>query len=451
MKHIQTLLAKTNRFAGRGFAAAGAGLCLASFTARGQQAFQNLMSLDSYKTGQEQAQALPQVYTFKEGDFRLLATPSLELDWNDNILGASSGAEEDFIIMPFLRLTATYPLTDRNVLSLTGGVGYDEYTMHSALSQLAVQAGTGPSFDFVAADFYIDLHDYVSYSQQVNQQPLVAGTGAFGSMNNTAGIRISRDFGKVTLTLGYDYLTTFSTTSQFQSQSEQSELVYSRLAYQLSHSLSAGVELSAALVSYDQAILNNNENYSAGVFATWQPDAAFQIEPHVGYALYQFQQTSQATLVPATYYLGIAPVAIETNGTIQTSDSGSWYANLKVTHTITKTISYNVTAGHEIQGGVESDEVEDWFARLSLNWAVFKNISLSTGLSYEYGNQGVGNVHGNLTESFNFFSGNFSASYAVTKKLDLGLRYNLTIRSSDQAQTSYTQDLMGLVLTYHPS
>jgi hypothetical protein len=448
MNPIQILLAMTNRFADKRLVAAGAGLGLASLTARGQQAFQNLMSLDSYKAGQQQAQAMPQIYTIREGDFRLLATPSLEFDWNDNVLSASSRAEDDVIIMPFLRLTATYPLTDRNILNITGGVGYDEYTMHSELSQLAVQAGTGPSFDFVAADFSINLHDYISYSQQVNQQPLVAGTGAYGSMNNTAGIRVSRDMGKVTSSLGYDYSTTLSTTDQFQSQAEQSDLVYSRLAYELSDSLSAGVELSAAFVSYDQAILNNNDNYSAGVYAKWQPDAAFQVEPHAGYSVYQFQQTSQATLVPTMYYLGLVPETVETNGTIQTSDSGSWYANLKVSHAITKAVNYNVTAGHETQGGVESDLVEDWFARLGLNWSIIKDVNLATGLSYEYGSQGIGNVHGNLTESFNFFSGNLSAGYALTKKLNLGLRYNLTIRSSNQ-QANYTQNIVGLTLAYN--
>jgi hypothetical protein len=41
-----------------------------------------------------------QVYTIKSGDFRLLATPSLTLDWNSNINNAHTDALQDFILFP---------------------------------------------------------------------------------------------------------------------------------------------------------------------------------------------------------------------------------------------------------------------------------------------------------------------------------------------------------------
>jgi hypothetical protein len=39
-----------------------------------------------------------QLYTFKAGDFRLLVTPSLALDWNENNTVVKTNTEADFIL-----------------------------------------------------------------------------------------------------------------------------------------------------------------------------------------------------------------------------------------------------------------------------------------------------------------------------------------------------------------
>ena len=41
-------------------------------------------------------------YTIKSGDFRLLITPSLELDYNDNVNVSDQNPQQDFILRPFL-------------------------------------------------------------------------------------------------------------------------------------------------------------------------------------------------------------------------------------------------------------------------------------------------------------------------------------------------------------
>jgi hypothetical protein len=188
-----------------------------------------------------------------------------------------------------------------------------------------------------------------------------------------------------------------------------------------------GVEGTAAFSSYDQMVLNNHNSYSAGVYADWQPGKAIRVQPRVGYAIYQFQRTS-------------------TN--IQTSDLNSWYADLNITHQITDAISYSLDAGHEVQSGIQSDAVEDWYVRPGVHWSIIKNVSLNTSFSYEHGKQGRGNVLGNLTENFDWFGANLGVGYSIIKKLSLGLNYRLTLRSSDVSSREYTQNVIGLTLTY---
>ena len=114
-------------------------------------------------------------YTIKTGDFRLLVTPSLELDWNDNINLASSGPQSDFILRPMLGLNAAYPLTYRNVLRLNTAFGYDIYLEHPSTAASRVLSGSQLSFDTYVKDFRINVHDRFQYTQDSAGQAAVAG------------------------------------------------------------------------------------------------------------------------------------------------------------------------------------------------------------------------------------------------------------------------------------
>jgi outer membrane protein assembly factor BamA len=128
----------------------------------------------------------------------------------------------------------------------------------------------------------------------------------------------------------------------------------------------------------------------------------------------------------------------------------SWYADLTVSHEISKAASYGFSAGHEIIPGIQSDAVEDWYFRPSINWMIVKDVNLSTSLFYEHGNQGVGNVSGNLMETFDWYGGGLTASYPLMKTLHLSVNYRLTLRSSNLASQEYAQNIVGLRLTYQP-
>ena len=103
-----------------------------------------------------------------------------------------------------------------------------------------------------------------------------------------------------------------------------------------------------------------------------------------------------------------------------------------------------------MQLGIQSDAIEDWYVRPSIQWNIIKNVSLHTSFSYESGSQGVGTVFGNLTENFNWLGSEVGVSYSVFKKLSLGLTYRLTLRSSSIEDDAYTQNVVGLTLTYQP-
>ena len=410
---------------------------LAALPAPAQEALRNSLAGDAAAEARKiRLESLP--YTVKSGDFRLLVVPSLGLDWNDNVNISRTNAQQDFILSPQMQLDASYPITQNNVLSLNVGVGYNKYFDHEQYSAWFMQSGTELSFDIYAKDFWFNLHDRVNYVQDTSQQAALAGTATYATLNNTAGFSVTWDLNKATLSAGYDHENVITPSSQQSTPSSQqssgsqdraTEMIFARAGLEVYPGTIAGIEGTGAFTTYDQMVLNDNNSYSAGVYADWQPGKAFRVQPRVGYSITKIQHTSQ---------------------TIQTADMNSWYFDLNMTHQVTDAISYSLDAGHEVQLGIQSDVMEDWYVRPGINWNIIKNVGLNTSFSYEHGNQGAGNVAGNLTENFDWFTTEVGASYAILKKLSLGLNYRLTLRSSNNADREYMQNFVGLSLTYQP-
>lgn len=391
-----------------------------------QEAVQNLRALDTARELRRE-QLTSESYTLKRGDFRLLATPSLALDWNDNIRTSSANEESDFILRPRLQLDATYPLTQANLLAVNLGVGYNHYFRENDLSAFHIQTGSALSFDIFVGAFTINLHDRVSYVRDSSQEAAVANTADFGNFQNTAGLSVSWQLRHATLSVGYDHVNVASIESTFNSQDRATEMFSARAAFLVHPEIQAGVEGTASFTAYDQATLNDNAGYSAGLFATWQPSSALTISPRGGFSLYQFDSSST---------------------TIRTDDLNSYYADLTVTHAITEAINYGFSVGHEVRLGVQSDAIEQFYARPSLTWHAFKRASFRLGFSYERGDQGAGNQVGGLVEEYDWYGLTLGTSFNVIKNLSVGLNYRLTLRSSDLPNRGYNQNLIGLTLTY---
>jgi hypothetical protein len=406
-------------------------LLLLSPALHAQEALQNLVAGDAARD-QRREQVASQAYTIKSGDFRLLATPSLGVDFNDNIRNSDASQKSDVIVRPMLNLAATYPLTQYNLLTLNLGLGYDWYLDHDDLSGLRLQSGSALSFDMFIKDFVFNLHDRVSYARDSAQQSYVADTGDFGNFQNTAGLSATWMMSKGSVMLGYDHQTIISGKSAFRSQDRASEMLSSRASFVVHPQIQAGVEATVSLTSYDQPTLNDNTGYSAGLFADWQPGTALHLTGRGGYAIYQFESSALA---------------------IRTEDLDSYYFDLTARHDLSDAFSYGLSFGHDVQmGGDNADAVERTYVRPTLIWRALKHASINFGFSYEHGQQGAGNLAGSpgRDEDFDWFGGTLSTGWQITEKVNLALNYRLTLRSSDQTARSYTQNMVGLLLTYRP-
>jgi hypothetical protein len=416
--------------------------------ASAQEALRNSLALQALaETNVVNLETIP--YTVKSGDFRLLVTPSVGVQWNDNINLSSSNPQQDYIVTPMVRLDANYPITQFNLLRLDVGVGYAEYLEHSQYSAWQVNSGSRLSFDTYIKDFLINLHDRASYSQDPAAQAGVAETANYAIANNVVGVTGAWTPKDMNVSLGYDHENIISPTPQFQLDNSSSELFDGRAGWRFLPTASAGIEGTYTIMSYNQAILNNNTAYTAGVYGEWRPDTYFLATARGGYTIFQFQQTSESSeTIELTPTPTGSPIFVLTGKRVQTSDLNSWYADLTLTHAVTRALSYSLSAGHEIQQGFLSDTVEDSYLRVSAMWNIIKNLDLKSTFSYEHGQEGVGNVAGNLTDKFDWYTGGVDLSRQLTSKLRLSLTSRVTCQSSSSTFFRYTQATVGMQLAY---
>lgn len=401
---------------------------LAASPAPAQEALQSSLAGDAAAEARRlQLQSLP--YTVKSGDFKLLVVPSLELDWNDNINLSRDNAVSDFILRPLIALNASYPLGAYNLLNLSVDFGYDKYINHDEYSQWRLDSGSELSFDVYVKDFWFNFHERPQYSQDPSQEAAVAGTGSgsYGTFQNTAGLSGTWDLEDVILTLGYDHQNVMSLSSQFNQINHAAELADARAGLQFNPRLTVGVEGTASFTTYDQAVLNDNQVYSAGIYGDWKPGSYFSVQPHFGYTIFKSSQTSSS---------------------VQGGNMASWYANLTLAHQVTGFLSYSLSAGHEIMPGIQSDAIEDSYVRPNVNWNVIKDVTLQTSLFYEHGIEDAGQQASLTEKNFDWYGGGLSLSYSPMKKVTISANYRLTLRSSNVPSREYTQNMVGLTLTY---
>jgi hypothetical protein len=208
----------------------------------------------------------------------------------------------------------------------------------------------------------------------------------------------------------------------------------------------AGIEATYSTTSYNEEVLNNNSSYTIGAYGKWQPGSFFTITPRAGFSVFQFEQTS--TSGETVSNSSGNPITVLTGTPLRTSDFDAWYADVTLSHDITRALSYSLSVGHQIQVGFQSDAVEDSYVRLSSTWKIIKDVDIRAMFMYDHGQQGIGNVSGNLTETYDWYSATLEANRQLTAKLRVGLNSRFTFRSSNTASLGYTQAIVGVHMAY---
>lgn len=407
-------------------------VCLLFFAGRAhsQDALRMSLAGDQAAESQRQAENTIGYYNLLWGPVAWRFSSGLGLDYNDNIHLQSQNREGDLIIQPNLSTQMHWPMTQKNSLDATLGVGYSFYASHSEMDQIYVNPGSGLLFNIYVGDCVINLHDRISITESAYQNPTMSGNGNNEQMQNTIGASTSWDLNKLVAQLGYDHNNDVSLGSSQQAEpNTTSDNWFLNAGLHFLPEITAGVEGGVGLISYSQgqstATQPDAMQWNAGTFCKAQISEYISGQLDAGYTVYTPSTTSASTTM---------------------SSSGSLYFQLSVSHQVNRFLNYSLSAGRTTESSY-GQPVDQYFVRLQPSWNIFKDYSLSTPIFWQKGSE-LNTQGGAAATDYDQYGAGINISHAITQKLTGSLGYQFVRESSSQSSQNYTVNIVSLNFSY---
>jgi hypothetical protein len=393
-------------------------------TARAQEAIRMSMASAEAAEARRKAASTLGYYNIKLGPTAWRFTAGLAMEYNNNVSLDSASSENDFVFRPQINSQMLWPVSDKNSLNLSVGVGYSAYVEHSDLDRVFIAPGSELSFDLYAGDFWINLHDRFSITEAAYQDPTVTGTADYARLENAAGVSALWDLNKVILRSGYDHVDYLSLSANNPQPDAESEVFSGSAGYTLKPGMVAGIELGGGLLSYSgtNTAFTHAHQWSAGSFFETPMTEHMHFRGSVGYSVYTPELTG--TNAAGTEFSGV-------------------YAQVSLGHRLNQYVNYTLSGGRSLNFALYGGTIDLYYARLNANWNILQKVSLGTSFDFEHGSQvSSGN------ETFDRYGAGITLGRAITSKLSGSLGYRYYWRGSDVSGRNYTANIVSLNLSY---
>jgi hypothetical protein len=395
----------------------------------------------------EDNNSLPTSYNMKLGPVLFDVTGSLDTEFNDNIGLTNSNKESDLLITPEIGLGVRWPVTEENTLSLSTSLGYTHYLEHSDLDSenVLVSPNSELAFNLFVGDFKFVFHDDFSYQQDPVNEGAFSNVATFDRFQNDAGVTGIWDLNQVTLTLAYDYITFISTELQDDQGNQlpdpgaldfNAHQVTASAEWHITSTLSGGIEGAASLRQYDD-FQGDYTQLSVGPFARFQITQYLRLQASAGFQTIHspFNSVQPGQILPASVF----------SPGFSSGTTSSWYADLTFDHQVNKYFIQHLSLGHELELGLLGDQGDVYYVNYTGSWKVNSYLNLAFTLGYQTVDEQAALVG---VSNYSLFNAGVQASFPITKSLTGALIYQFNDKFSDQSIQAYTQDEVGLNLTY---
>ncbi len=361
-------------------------------------------------------------YNLKLGQTAWRLSAGLGMEYNDNVNYTQGDLQSDFVFRPQVNAQALWPVSERNSLNLSVGGGYSAYVRHPGLSRSFVTPDSELSFDLYVGDFWMNLHDRFSITENTYQDPTVAGTGDYSQLQNTLGVSTLWDLNKAVLRLGYDH-ENYDVLSGTQNRPDgESEVFYSSVGHAPKPGMLFGVEFGGALLRYTgpNTIYSDASQWNAGAFLNSQLAQHVHVQGSVGYTRY----------IP------------DSAGTTVSEFDGV-YAQAALTHTVNRYLDYSLSGSRTITSTLQGGTVDLYSVSWQANWRIIRKTSLITSFVYYHGSQlAIGG------ETFDQYGPQITLGWRLSAKLSSSLGYQFYCRGSNEQDRDYVVNIASLNLTY---
>lgn len=372
-----------------------------------------------------EAAATADYYNLKLGPTAWRFGAELGLEVNDNIQLEPVHARADLIFRPGINTRMLWPVTDVNSLNLTVGTGYSAYVQHSQFDRFYIIPGSELSFDLYSGDFWINLHDRFSMTENNYQDPTVVGSADYTLLQNALGETTTWDLNRALIRFGYDHVNYSTLLGANENQTGQpdgeSEVFSASAGYHLTPAMLTGLELGGSLLTYSDSGTNqffsDASSWNMGAFVEGQISQYLRGNASFGYTVY----TPKAS------------------GPIGTTDFQGVYAQIELSHRLNRYVDYSLTCGRTVNFAFYGGTVDLAFMRWQARWNLIRQCTLTTSWDFEHGSQ-----LGFEGETFNRYGPGLSLGRAITQKLTASFAYQLYWRESDLPGRDYRDNIVTL-------
>ena len=398
-----------------------AGIVLLAASACAQEAFR--VSLAGQDAAEAKKRALMnQRFNLRLGPVSLRFQAGLTTEATDNVRYSASNEQPDLIFRPQVNTVAVWPVTQKNTLSLSLGLGYAKYINATEYDGLFVAPGSDLSFDLYVQDMVFNFHDRFAFTQDVTGDPTVSGIGGLDRFENTAGVGMTWDLNKLLVNAGYDYYIYVPTGDLYSNQSRGSQLFNASGAFVINPTTLAGLQAFGGLTDYDENLYSDNQHVGLGGFVNAQFSEYTRLRASVGYVNYFFDPSQSVT-------------------NSQTLDG--IYVDLSLQQRLNHYFTHSISLGRQLQASYSSDGVELIYFRHVGVWRLFRKTAVTTTLSYEYFKEDR-----QQPEKGSRYGAGLGLSRPLTRRLTGSLRYSFYLKNSDVNTQDYTQNRLVLDLVY---
>jgi hypothetical protein len=387
------------------------------------------------------------------GPFRGELAAGLGVTYDDNANLTNVDRQSEVRFDQSLGLSLNWPVSYLNQIGLQLGVTLTEVatsgkantqqtgitnntqqtgiTNNTQAFDISIQPGTNVSFQFLAGDVLVGVHDYLSVLQDPTQDPGVANQSVLGRVTNDAGVSALWNVGRLLLGGSFDYSYSSDQSSNLAGGDRNTFRPAVSAAFTLSPQVSTG--LDAVYINSTSSGSGALNAISVGPFFRGQLTRAIAVDVQGG-----------------LYYINASNTSV--NG-INTSGipSTDYYLSFAVSHQLTRDIQYLVSFSRDIDFSTGNDLTETNSFTLGAGWNLGRDFGLSVGGLANFGKV----VSGEFPGSFTQYGAHVQLGWSPSRRIRTAISYEFLVRSGPGSTgnitgvgASYKQNRIDLTVSY---
>jgi hypothetical protein len=365
-------------------------------------------------------------YNLKWGPLNGRFFGSVQTEFSDNINLSENAAESDLFFNPNFGIGLQWPISERNVLEFSLGMGYRAYIDHPQLNSLQITPDSKLKYQMRIGKIDLLAHD--SFQMQVDplSRPDINGNSGllnFKRVINDLGLKAEWPARRnLTVVSSYDYVIDRSLNNDFRALDRDDHTLGLGAFTRLGPSWTAGISSSVTFTEYLQRIQNDGISYSIGPQVTFKASRFITIDATVAYTHSEFDQS------------GIILDNSEFNGI-------SFAVSAR--HNINSKMSQTLRGARSVSPGFGSNFNDLSVLQYGLSWRLNSFLSLNTTFAYEHLESS--GTAGEIADRYLFYMG---TGWEVARRWTLGLGYSFAWKDSNRALRDYKQNRVTLDLTH---